>query len=751
MALKADGTVQSWGRNNFGQLGDGTTIDSTALVTVGGVTGAIAIGAGQDHSLAVEGSGSVLAWGFNYLGQIGDGTTTDRSSATLVDGLTEANAVAGGQWHSLALATVPPDTTPPTIALLGDNPFDVEIGDAYVEPGATVTDDVDTGLTAVIDASAVDTNTLGSYSVTYDATDNSGNDAVQVIRTVNVVDTTAPAFDIFPTDVTLEATSQNGAVHVYAVTANDNVNPDPLVVCEPESNSTFPLGATTVDCRANDGMSNGGVAWWPAENNTDDYFDSNDAVWNGNASFASGVFGQAFDLDGSSRVEAANFSQVGPFSVDMWVKAINPNQLEFTGVFSSATGSGTPGAFQIELDGSGNYRLDYKEGTGSGSDKFVDIGPATTEFQHLVVTFNGSTVQTYLNGQPVGSGSWTDPVAGTFTRAKIGVNRDNTSNRHFQGQIDEVKIHNRALTGDEILATAASAGNEASASFNVTVVDTTAPVFDPALVDIEEETTDPAGLNVVYTAIATDAVNLDPFVSCDPVSGSLFQPGGATTVTCTAYDGLGSEVTDYDGLADGIVSYWAADNNGNDSVDGNLGTLEGDTNFVTGVNGLAFSFDGTGDYVQIGDKPNLTFTDSMTMAAWIYPTGPGNGPGGGIVVNKEGQYEFARFGDGTIRWAFANTSPGWTWIDTSYVAPENQWTHIAIVYDGDTDTVITYANGAEVHSLSVVGSIGSLLGYPQHDFRIGGRISTPHDFIGRIDDVKIFGRALQADEIPATT
>jgi len=85
--------------------------------------------------------------------------------------------------------STPPDTTPPVITLVGANPQTIEVDDPYVELGATATDDVDGDITGliVIDASAVNTATVGSYQVTYDVSDLAGNPATPVTRTVNVV------------------------------------------------------------------------------------------------------------------------------------------------------------------------------------------------------------------------------------------------------------------------------------------------------------------------------------------------------------------------------------------------------------------------------------------------------------------------------------------------------------------------------------------------------------------------------------
>jgi hypothetical protein len=80
------------------------------------------------------------------------------------------------------------DRTPPSITLLGDNPQTIIQGDTYVELGAIATDNVDGDLTdaITIDHSAVDTGQIGSYEVTYDVEDSSGNHATSVVRTVNV-------------------------------------------------------------------------------------------------------------------------------------------------------------------------------------------------------------------------------------------------------------------------------------------------------------------------------------------------------------------------------------------------------------------------------------------------------------------------------------------------------------------------------------------------------------------------------------
>ena len=91
------------------------------------------------------------------------------------------------------------DTSIPVITLTGTEIVTIEVGTAYVDGGATATDnyDDDTTLTAsiVTDVSTVDTQTVGSYTVTYNVSDASGNTAVEVTRTVIVEDSSLSSID----------------------------------------------------------------------------------------------------------------------------------------------------------------------------------------------------------------------------------------------------------------------------------------------------------------------------------------------------------------------------------------------------------------------------------------------------------------------------------------------------------------------------------------------------------------------------
>ena len=82
------------------------------------------------------------------------------------------------------------DTTSPTITVTGDNPMTIEVGSTFTDPGATVIDNYDNDV-EITTTGTVDSDTVGSYTITYTATDSSGNTSTAT-RVVNVVDTTSP-------------------------------------------------------------------------------------------------------------------------------------------------------------------------------------------------------------------------------------------------------------------------------------------------------------------------------------------------------------------------------------------------------------------------------------------------------------------------------------------------------------------------------------------------------------------------------
>jgi len=107
-AIKTDGTLWTWGRNNIGQLGDNSSPDtSSPIQTVAGGTDWAQVACGEFHSAAIKTDGTLWSWGYNGSGEFGDGTTTSAqpSPVQTIAGGTDWSSVACGNNHTIATKT----------------------------------------------------------------------------------------------------------------------------------------------------------------------------------------------------------------------------------------------------------------------------------------------------------------------------------------------------------------------------------------------------------------------------------------------------------------------------------------------------------------------------------------------------------------------------------------------------------------------------------------------------------------------
>jgi alpha-tubulin suppressor-like RCC1 family protein len=104
-AIKTDGTLWTWGNNNYGQIGDNTTILKSSPVQVGALTNWAQVSEGYQTAMAVKTDGTLWGWGRNQSGQIGDNSRTQRSSPVQIGSLTTWLAVGSGNGTTIAVKT----------------------------------------------------------------------------------------------------------------------------------------------------------------------------------------------------------------------------------------------------------------------------------------------------------------------------------------------------------------------------------------------------------------------------------------------------------------------------------------------------------------------------------------------------------------------------------------------------------------------------------------------------------------------
>jgi len=105
IALKKDGSLWAWGSNNYGQLGDATIIQKNVPTQIGTATNWKTIAAGYEHTTAIKTDGTLWVWGSNNNGQLGDGTTTNKTVPTQMGILTSWKTVACGWGNTIAIKT----------------------------------------------------------------------------------------------------------------------------------------------------------------------------------------------------------------------------------------------------------------------------------------------------------------------------------------------------------------------------------------------------------------------------------------------------------------------------------------------------------------------------------------------------------------------------------------------------------------------------------------------------------------------
>jgi WD40 repeat protein len=202
------------------------------------------------------------------------------------------------------------------------------------------------------------------------------------------------------------------------------------------------------------------IAWWRADGNAKDSAEDNHGTLKGGVTFAQGVAGKAFRLDGATRyVEVPRSDLWGfgrrDFSIELWVqfRALTPSRSigEPNAVFIGCDEGGGPRHkwFFAYAGGFLNFTIHTGPGGREGFYAKADFSPDVDQWYHLAVTRSRGMFTIYVNGSPVASEK--DDIIIPNPDAPLSIGQTENLG-FFSGLIDEIAIYNRALSPEEVKA-----------------------------------------------------------------------------------------------------------------------------------------------------------------------------------------------------------------------------------------------------------------------------------------------------------
>lgn len=261
---------------------------------------------------------------------------------------------------------------------------------------------------------------------------------------------------------------------------------------------------------------------------------------------------------------------------------------------------------------------------------------------------------------------------------------------------------------------------------------------------------DPEGTPLTYSWNFGDGSSLS--TAANP--SHTYQAAGAYTARLTVSDGVKTTsssnlvVSVFDPANTLVAAYGFEEGSGatvaDGSSNGNSGTVSGATWTTAGKYGKALSFNGVNALVVIPYSNSLNVNNAMTESAWVYPTASKTGWTTVLHRETDAYYLHASSPDGAMVPAAGGIFSGTESYGAATGAlPLNTWTYLAATYDGTNLKV--YVNGVLSSTKAISGTIQN----NSNPLRIGGNVPYGQFFEGRIDDVRVYNRALSLSEIQA--
>src|SRR6266542_1810104 len=422
-------------------------------------------------------------------------------------------------------------------------------------------------------------------------------------------------------------------------------------------------------------LPSGLVSWWKGDGNGNDATGAYNSTFMNGITFTDGEVGQAFNFNGTdSQVSFGNTVgnfETNDFTIDLWIRT-TATRLE--SLIEKYPICGNSSEWYIRIDGGRLGAEMMSDDLADDHSVLVSQGSINDGvFHHVAYVRRARNIAFYIDGVLDSSSDSAGGVTriNNATDLKVGrsvcVGIDGTS--PFTGQLDEISIFTRALSGSEIqgIYEAGSAGK-------------CAPLSDPNCVK--------------------------------PPSG--------------------------------LVSWWKGDGNATDATGSNNGALGGNATFAPGLDGQAFSFDGDKDGVTVGNPASLQL-QSFTIEAWIKRASTNLASldvfqAGSVFGYGYAGYDFVVTDDGRL----ALGKVGISAVASTRSIKDLNWHHVAV----------TKAAGSVKFYVDSVGEAAPAYD-PGFEFTSGAQIGSRQwestqpsaSFLGLIDEVSVYNRALSVSEI----
>ncbi len=389
--------------------------------------------------------------------------------------------------------------------------------------------------------------------------------------------------------------------------------------------------------------------------------------------------------------------------------------------------------------------------------------PSINEWHHVAATYDGFVMKIYLDGELKATKEVTGTISTNTNPITIGT-QPGFSGEFFEGNVDEVRIWNRALDECEIdnnmtcqLNPAIQNGLAAYYRFNKGLVG----VNNTHLTTVNDEsgnnntgTLNNFALTGVLSNWASGNVGdgicaqFTPISANASVNGPLLEVGN--TIQLTSSGGTSYSWTGPNSFTstqqNPVIPNAQTNNSGIYTVTVANGscTTTASANITVAYKAGSLTFDGVNDNVVVPHNNTLNISENITMEAWIYPTDGTkaiqNVMGKSTAANNNG-YIFPRTDDGwkTISF-FLHLDGQWKVLTANYPGI-NQWTHVSATYDGYFMRI--YINGLLAATTEASGQITT----NTNNLVFGQQPGFVEYYSGKVEEAKLWNRALNQCEI----